>query len=97
MGRGQVGDEPVAGQLGGPLKCPGLLEEVRGPRNHGEAVLAAQSRLGLSVELEHPLVSPTDDEQGRCPDLAESSTGQVRASTSGDHGGDVRARPGRRV
>jgi len=87
----QVGGKPVPGQGGGHGQRARLPEQVGRARDDLQPVLAAQAGLSLAVEVEHDVVLPADDEQGRRGHRGEPARGKVGTPAAGDHGGDVRA------
>src|SRR3989442_11313249 len=57
LGR-EVAEDPVPGQPGGRGQGARLFEQVGGAGHHGQAVLAAQLRLGSLVEVQYHLIAP---------------------------------------
>ena len=57
-------EEPVPGVVGDLVQRSRLLEQVRGAGDDHQAGLAAESPLGLAVEVDDGVVVPPDDEQG---------------------------------
>ena len=82
--------QPVAGEPGCGGERAGLLEQVGGSRNHDQVILAAQFRLGGTVEAEHCMVVAADDQQRGRPHQPQPRAGQVGAAATRHHGGDVR-------
>ena len=84
-----------SGGLGGGPQGAGLLEQMGGTGDDGEAVVAVpELGLGLAVEVEHDIVVATDDEQGGRRDHRQPGAGEVGAATAGHHGGNIHVRFG---
>ena len=79
----------------GRAEGSGLLEEVSRTGNDLDAVLAEQAIGRALVELEHDVVLPADDQQGRRLDRPEAPCGEVRASAPRDDRADPGSRRGR--
>src|SRR5450830_65428 len=69
---------------------------MRRALDDGQLARAAQLGLCPPVELEHHLVGAAHDQQGRCCDVSEAWSGQVRTTATRHDRRDRRARLGRR-
>jgi len=68
--------EPVAGEPGGGERA-WLLDQVGGSGHHDQVILAAQLRLGRTVEAEHGMVVAADDQQRGRPHLPQPWAGKI--------------------
>lgn len=88
--------KPLGGQTRDLLERPWFLEQVGRPRDHGHFHLAAQLLERGSVQIQHNLIGPTDNEQRGGSDLRQSRASEIRAPAAGDDCGELAGKLGRR-
>ena len=86
--------EPLSRESRDRFEGSGFFEQADCVGDDREPVLTAQQGLGLLVELENDLVSPTDDEQGGGGHASQAGARQVGPAAAGDDGSDIRVRFG---
>ncbi len=81
--------EPLGRQAPDLLQRAGLLEQVRGARDHLEVLARSPERPPcILVQLQDPAVVPTHDKEGGRLDLTERGPREIGAAAARDEGAD---------
>jgi hypothetical protein len=81
--------EPSCCELNDCLQCAGLREEMSSTWNYLDTLFSSKEFQRQSVELDHPGISTSHDQERRRLDLGQYVTGKVRAPTPRNHSADA--------
>ena len=86
--------KPLCSESCDLVESAGLCEEMGSARHKAQGFLALQLSIGRFVELEHGVITATDNEERGGKHFREKRPGEIRPPTTRDYRSDALTKPG---